>query len=134
MHFGRIFAAVFCGLGRFGLNAGVFHAECRFRLLIRDFIPRFYNKNRARMELCFVRETSGSRFFFVFYTRGVGVYCALRSHFCGRFVLPVSFLGTRGVGGDHLSRFVVLALREDELSRIVPRLCQHKRRAPARYG
>ena len=47
-----------------------------------------------------------ARVFFVFYTRGIGAFICTSVAFCGRFVLPVSFLGTRGIGGDHLSRFV----------------------------
>ena len=71
-----------------------------------------------------MRETSGSRFFL--YTRGVGVYCALRSHFCGRFVFPVSFSGTRGVGGLPLrcprsARGRVIPYRPSSLSTQTPR-------------
>ena len=50
------------------------------------------------MELCFVRETFGSRFFCFVYSRYWRLI-RISVAFCGRFVLPVSFFGTRGVGG-----------------------------------
>ena len=43
------------------------------------------------MELCFVRETFDSRFF-VFYTRGIGVYCAFLSHICGNSLFFLAYI------------------------------------------